>query len=234
MLQGADALDLASLTRRYAAGTLRPSQTVSGILERIAARGEDRVWIHRLPRAELEARAAELERRGPEGLPLYGIPFAIKDNIDCAGHPTTAACPQFSYVPRESAPVLERLLAAGAILLGKTNLDQFAAGLVGVRSPYGVPGNTFNPAYVPGGSSSGSAVERRVGIAFQCAGTGLDRRPAAVGQTDRCRRPGELPERGEVEFAGSERYGFLRCVGNHLTAGMRTTCRSGRGCIRRS
>ncbi|MDQ5848105.1 MAG: amidase family protein, partial [Pseudomonadota bacterium] len=82
MLQGADPLDLASLGKRYAAGTLRPAQTVAGILERIARRGEDRAWIHLLPRAELEARAAELERRGPQGRPLYGIPFAIKDNID--------------------------------------------------------------------------------------------------------------------------------------------------------
>lgn len=200
MLQGADALDLASLTRRYAAGTLRPSQTVSGILERIAARGEDRVWIHRLPRAELEARAAELERRGPEGLPLYGIPFAIKDNIDCAGHPTTAACPQFSYVPRESAPVLERLLAAGAILLGKTNLDQFAAGLVGVRSPYGVPGNTFNPAYVPGGSSSGSAVAVAAGLVSFSLGTdtaGSGRVPAAFNNL-----VGVKPSRGLLSTRG--------------------------------
>ena len=96
MLQGNDALDLATLAGRYAAGRLRPSQTVTGILERLARRGDDRVWIHRLPDAELQARAAELERRGAAGLPLYGIPFAIKDNIDSAGHPTTAACREFA------------------------------------------------------------------------------------------------------------------------------------------
>ena len=182
MLQAADPLDLASLRRRTESGTLRPSQLVAGVLERIARRGEDSAWIHRLPRAELEARAAELERRGPQGLPLYGIPFAIKDNIDAAGHPTTAACAQFSYVPRESATVVERLLAAGAILVGKTNLDQFATGLVGVRSPYGVPGNTFDPEYIPGGSSSGSAVTVAAGLVSFSLGTdtaGSGRVPAA-------------------------------------------------------
>ena len=114
MLQANDALDLATLGARYAAGSLRPAHTVAGILERLARRGEHRVWIHRLPARELEARAAELERRGPQGLPLYGIPFAIKDNIDAAAHPTTAACPDFSYVANENAFVVERLLAAGA------------------------------------------------------------------------------------------------------------------------
>ena len=135
-----------------------------------------------MPRAELEARAAELERRSARELPLYGIPFAIKDNIDLAGHPTTAACPQFAHVARESAPVVERLLAAGAILVGKTNLDQFATGLVGVRSPYGVPANTFDPAYIPGGSSSGSAVAVAAGLVSFSLGTdtaGSGRVPAA-------------------------------------------------------
>ncbi len=182
MLQGADPLDLSALGRGYRSGRLRPAHTVAGILERIAQRGQDRVWIHLLPRAALEARAAELERRGPQGLPLYAIPFAVKDNIDCAGHPTTAACPEFSYVPKENAQVVERLLAAGAILVGKTNLDQFATGLVGVRSPYGVPGNAFDARYIPGGSSSGSAVAVAAGLASFSLGTdtaGSGRVPAA-------------------------------------------------------
>ena len=177
-----DPLNIAALQARYAAGRLRPAGLVAGILERIARRGKDPTWIHLVPRAELEARAAELERRAPADLPLYGIPFAIKDNIDCRGHPTTAACPDFSYLPQGSAAVVERLLAAGAILVGKTNLDQFATGLVGVRSPYGVPANTFNPAYIPGGSSSGSAVAVAAGLVSFSLGTdtaGSGRVPAA-------------------------------------------------------
>lgn len=182
MLQANDPIDLHSLGARYRAGSLRPSQLVAGILQRIERRGDDKVWIHRLPAAELEARAAELERREPNGLPLYGIPFAIKDNIDLAGHPTTAACPDFAYVAKASAAVVESLLAAGALPIGKTNLDQFATGLVGMRSPYGVPGNTFNADYVPGGSSSGSAVAVAAGLASFSLGTdtaGSGRVPAA-------------------------------------------------------
>jgi allophanate hydrolase len=173
---------LHSLGARYRAGSLRPSQLVAGILQRIERRGDDKVWIHRLPAAELEARAAELERRGPNGLPLYGIPFAIKDNIDLAGHPTTAACPDFAYLAKANAAVVESLLAAGAMPLGKTNLDQFATGLVGVRSPYGVPGNTFDADFIPGGSSSGSAVAVAAGLASFSLGTdtaGSGRVPAA-------------------------------------------------------
>jgi allophanate hydrolase len=182
MLQDGDPLDFASLRRRYESGALRPAQLVAGVLERIARRGDDKAWIHRFPHDVLQARAAELERRGHQGLPLYGIPFAIKDNIDAAGHPTTAACPQFSHLSKESATVVERLLAAGAVLVGKTNLDQFATGLVGVRSPYGVPGNTFNPEYAPGGSSSGSAVTVAAGLVSFSLGTdtaGSGRVPAA-------------------------------------------------------
>jgi allophanate hydrolase len=182
VLQANDPLDLHSLGARYRAGSLRPSQLVAGILQRIERRGDDKVWIHRLPAAELEARAAELERRGPNGLPLYGIPFAIKDNIDLAGHPTTAACPDFAYVAKANAAVVESLLAAGALPLGKTNLDQFATGLVGVRSPYGVPGNTFDADFIPGGSSSGSAVAVAAGLASFSLGTdtaGSGRVPAA-------------------------------------------------------
>ena len=109
---------------------------------------------------ESKAEAAKLDaRRGDiEQLPLYGVPFAVKDNIDVAGLLTTAACPGFAYTPEKSATVVQRLIDAGAIVIGKVNLDQFATGLVGVRSPYGVPRNPFNADYVPGGSSSGSAV----------------------------------------------------------------------------
>jgi allophanate hydrolase len=111
------------------------------------------------------------------------VPFAVKDNIDAAGLPTTAACPAFSYVPRRSATVVERLEAAGAILVGKTNLDQFATGLVGTRSPYGAVPNAFRPEYIAGGSSSGSAVAVARGIVAVALGTdtaGSGRVPAAL------------------------------------------------------
>ena len=210
-MQQHDSLDLAALGEHYRRGTLRPGQLVAGILERIARRGNDRVWIHRLPRGEIEARAAELERRGPQGLPLYGVPFAIKDNIDLAGHPTTAGCPDFAYVPQASATVVDALLGAGAILIGKTNLDQFAAGLVGVRSPYGVPGNAFDASFVPGGSSSGSALAVAAGLVSFSLGTdtaGSGRVPAAfgniVGHKPTC---GVLSTRGVVPACRS-----LDCV----------------------
>jgi allophanate hydrolase len=131
---------------------------------------------------ELKAHARRVEARGPATQPLYGVPFAIKDNIDLAGAPTTAACREFAYTPAESAPVVQQLLDAGAIPIGKTNLDQFATGLVGTRSPYGTPRNPFNPAYIPGGSSSGSAVAVAANLCSFALGTdtaGSGRVPAA-------------------------------------------------------
>ncbi|HUQ74188.1 MAG TPA: allophanate hydrolase [Burkholderiales bacterium] len=199
MLQANDPLDLAALKKAYAAG-LRPSQLVAGILQRIARRGDDKVWIARVGDEALKARAAELERADPASLPLYGIPFAVKDNIDVAGLPTTAACPQFAYSPKDSASVVARLVAAGAIVLGKTNLDQFATGLVGVRSPYGVPGNSFNSEYIPGGSSSGSAVAVAAGLASFSLGTdtaGSGRVPAAFNNL-----VGLKPSRGVLSTRG--------------------------------
>jgi allophanate hydrolase len=122
------------------------------------------------------------QRRSSSAGPLAGKTFAVKDNIDVAGLPTTAACPEFAYVARETAPAVQRLIDAGAVLVGKTNLDQFATGLVGVRSPYGVPGNAFNADYIPGGSSSGSAVAVATGQVDFSLGTdtaGSGRVPAA-------------------------------------------------------
>jgi Asp-tRNA(Asn)/Glu-tRNA(Gln) amidotransferase A subunit family amidase len=119
----------------------------------------------------------------PTDKPLYGLIFAVKDNIDAAGLPTTAACPDFAYTPEGSAFVVARLEAAGAIVLGKTNLDQFATGLVGVRSPYGVPRNVQRADLVPGGSSSGSAVAVAAGIVDFALGTdtaGSGRIPAGM------------------------------------------------------
>ncbi len=170
------------MARACAPASLRPREVVDGVLARIAARGDDKVWIHLAPVAALAARVDELERRGPGGLPLYGIPFAVKDNIDVAGQPTTAACPEFAYTPAESSPVVQALVDAGAIAIGKTNLDQFATGLVGTRSPYGACTNTFDKHYVSGGSSSGSGVAVAAGLASFALGTdtaGSGRVPAA-------------------------------------------------------
>ena len=166
-----DSLDLAALAKGYRNGSLTPTDVVTGTLDRIARRGDDKVWIHLLPRDELLSIARKLERAGPDGKPLYGVPFAIKDNIDLAGHPTTAGCPAFAYTPDRSAAVVHRLIEAGAIPIGKTNLDQFATGLNGTRSPYGAPGCAFNPVYISGGSSSGSAVAVAAGLVSFSLGT---------------------------------------------------------------
>jgi len=142
------------------------------------------VWISRLADAEVLEAAARVDARiaAGETLPLAGVPFAIKDNIDLAGTPTTAACPAFAYTPDVSAEVVQRLIAAGAVPMGKTNLDQFATGLNGTRSPYGAPACVFNRAYVSGGSSSGSAVAVAAGLVAFALGTdtaGSGRVPAA-------------------------------------------------------
>jgi allophanate hydrolase len=164
-------LDLKTLAASYDKG-LRPTELVAAIYDRITARGEDNVWITLVPKEQALARAAGLEASGRGAQqPLWGIPFAVKDNIDVAGLSTTAACPDFLYMPDRSATVVEKLLAAGAILIGKTNLDQFATGLVGVRSPYGVARNPFNSGYIPGGSSSGSAVAVSAGLVSFSLGT---------------------------------------------------------------
>lgn len=176
-------LDLASLRAAYAAEQLTPTALVDEILRRIQAHADPATWIHLLSRDELLAHARRMESRGRASQPLYGVPFAIKDNIDLAGTPTTAACPDFSYTPAESAPVVQRLLDAGALPIGKTNLDQFATGLVGVRSPYGTPRNSFRADVVPGGSSSGSAVAVAAGLVSFSLGTdtaGSGRIPAGL------------------------------------------------------
>ena len=176
-------LDLASLRFAYASGAVTPTALIDELLRRIEQHGDPAIWIHRLSRDELLAHAQRVEARGQEALPLYGVPFAIKDNIDLAGAPTTAACAEFAYVPVESAPVVQRLIEAGAIPIGKTNLDQFATGLVGVRSPFGVPRNPYRSDIIPGGSSSGSAVAvaaRLVSFALGTDTAGSGRVPAGL------------------------------------------------------
>jgi allophanate hydrolase len=176
-------LDFAALAAAYAGG-VTPVQIIREVYARIRARGEDHVWITLRPEADVLAEAAALaaRRSGGEKLPLYGLPFAAKDNIDVAGLPTTAGCPAYAYTPSADAEVIRRLRAAGALVIGKTNLDQFATGLVGVRSPYGAPSSVFNKNYISGGSSSGSAVATAAGLVSFALGTdtaGSGRVPAA-------------------------------------------------------
>ena len=182
MKRSPESLDIASLAGLYADGSTTPTAVVGEIWRRSDEWADPALWIHRLPLAELRRHAARVEARGRAAQPLYGIPFAIKDNIDLAGTPTTAACPGFSRTPGQSSPVVDRLIEAGAIPVGKTNLDQFATGLVGTRSPYGTPRNPFSPLVVPGGSSSGSAVAVAAGLVSFALGTdtaGSGRIPAA-------------------------------------------------------
>jgi allophanate hydrolase len=166
-------LGVHALRDAYRRGTLTVQQTIEEVLKRLADAGDDKVWISRATDDALRAAAAALDARRSDidTLPLYGVPFAVKDNIDVAGMTTTDACPGFAYEAKESAEVVARLVAAGAIVVGKTNLDQFATGLVGVRSPYGVPRNPFDPSFVPGGSSSGSAVAVSAGLVSFSLGT---------------------------------------------------------------
>lgn len=133
-------LDLGGLAAAYASGETTPEAVVRDVYGRIARVGERPTWISLVPQQEAIRRALDLQQRRERGdaLPLFGVPFAVKDNIDKAGLPTTAACPAFAFMPDTSAAVVQRLEAAGAILVGKTNLDQFATGLVGTRSPFGI------------------------------------------------------------------------------------------------
>lgn len=162
-----------------------PTERVAAAYRRIAEVDRPEVWITLRPEAEVAAEAAEVARRVAEGeeLPLAGRLVAVKDNIDVAGLPTTAACPEFAYTATETASAVARLTAAGAVVLGKTNLDQFATGLVGTRSPYGAVRNAVDPELVSGGSSSGSAVAVALGVADIGIGTdtaGSGRVPAAL------------------------------------------------------
>jgi allophanate hydrolase len=175
-------LDLRSLLRAYRQGTTTPEAVVAEIYQRIEHYADPALWIYLAPLSVSLAQAQVLSGKDPADLPLYGIPFAIKDNIDWAGVPTTAGCPEFAYIPQRSATVVEQLCAAGAIPIGKTNLDQFATGLVGTRSPYGICRNPFNAEYIPGGSSAGSGAAVSAGLVSFALGTdtaGSGRVPAA-------------------------------------------------------
>lgn len=175
-------LTRSALHSAYAAGT-GPEAVLRAVHARIEAVADPGVFLHLSPLDEVLGLASRLPRFDPVRHPLWGLPFAVKDNIDLAGAPTTAACPAFAYRPERDAFVVTRLVAAGAIPIGKTNLDQFATGLVGVRTPGPAPRNAFDPARVPGGSSSGSAVAVAQGFATFALGTdtaGSGRIPAAL------------------------------------------------------
>jgi allophanate hydrolase len=176
------ALDIDSLQRAYAGGE-DPACVISGIHRRLAELDDRGIFIELVPEAEAQAACRALPPFDIRALPLWGIPFAVKDNIDVAGLPTTAACPAFVYVPARNATVVGKLIAAGAVLIGKTNLDQFATGLVGTRTPHKVPRNAFDERRIPGGSSSGSAVAVARGLSTFALGTdtaGSGRVPAAL------------------------------------------------------
>ncbi|WP_460090101.1 allophanate hydrolase [Pseudomonas sp. S2_E02] len=177
-------LQLDVLRQAYRNGDTTPRQLLLKLREKAAALNPDyHLFIHLLSVAELEPYLAALDGRDLDNLPLYGVPFAIKDNIDLAGIATTAACPDFAYVPERSATIVEQLIALGAIPLGKTNLDQFATGLNGSRSPYGACPNSVLTEYPSGGSSAGSSLAVALGVASFALGTdtaGSGRVPAAL------------------------------------------------------
>ncbi|HZF22454.1 MAG TPA: allophanate hydrolase [Burkholderiales bacterium] len=198
-------MTISSLLADYRSGKRTPGAVVESLVS-----GDDETyacaWICKVGPDVLARRARQLEQalredpRAIDRLPLFGVPFAVKDNIDVAGLPTTAACPAFSYVPERSATAVEKLEAAGAILVGKTNLDQFATGLVGTRSPYGAVPNAFRPEYISGGSSSGSAVTVARGQVSFTLGTdtaGSGRVPAGFNNI-----VGLKPSRGLISARG--------------------------------
>ena len=182
-------ITIKELIKRYHSGDLTPQDHINTVIELVRYNFhelKDPAWISIATDENIALQLKNLDSLVKEktlaNLPLYGIPFAIKDNIDALGWETTVACPDFLFKPIKNATVVQKLISAGAILIGKTNLDQFATGLVGTRSPYGIVPNTFNPTYVSGGSSSGSASVVARGLVCFSLGTdtaGSGRIPAA-------------------------------------------------------
>lgn len=192
---------VAEILASHAAGTGSPTKTAARVADAIAARGDDGVWLSTVPREQLLAAAEEIEKRpGARTLPLYGVPFGVKDSIDVQGVPTTLACPDYAYVATQTAPVVQRLLDAGALYVGKTSLDQFATGLNGTRTPYPIPRSVYGNELISGGSSSGSALAVALGqvpfaVATDTAGSG--RVPAALNGV-----VGYKPSRGLISTVG--------------------------------
>jgi len=191
---------VAAIVAAHRAGSMSPVETVARSFQRVRDHDDPAVFISLRDEKDALAEAEALTRKDAAQLPLYGIPVAVKDNIDVAGLPTTAACPAFAYSPTRDATSVARLRAAGAIIIGKTNLDQFATGLVGVRSPYGIPNNPMRGDLIPGGSSSGSAVAVAAGLVPLALGTdtaGSGRVPAMLNNI-----VGLKPSLGLVSTAG--------------------------------
>jgi allophanate hydrolase len=192
---------VAEILQSHASGSGSPTKTAARVADAIAARGDDGTWLSTVPREQLLAAAEAIEQRpGARTLPLYGIPFGVKDSIDVAGVPTTLSCPDYAYIPEATAPVVQRLLDAGALYVGKTNLDQFATGLNGTRTPYTVPRSVYGNEMISGGSSSGSALTVALGqvpfaVATDTAGSG--RVPAAFNGV-----VGFKPSRGLISTVG--------------------------------
>ena len=202
-MQPAAKLDFASLRSAYESGSETPSSIIRLVYDRIAARGDDGTWLAVRPIEDVLAEAARLEAMAPADraqLPLWALPFGIKDSIDYAGLPTTAGCPGYAYRPDRSATSVARAEAAGALVIGKTALDQFATGLVGARVPGTAPANPFNPAFVSGGSSSGSALAvalNQVAFALATDTAGSGRVPAGL-----CNVVGLKPAKGRISKVG--------------------------------
>ncbi len=189
---------LAEWRQAYQQGTITPTEVLHALRDSLA--DDDPAFITILSAEQLDAQLTILAKKTLDDLPLYGIPFVVKDNIDTEGLPTTAACPAFAYPASEDATCVAQLKAAGAVVLAKTNLDQFATGLVGTRSPYGAVPNSFDPAYVSGGSSSGSAVAVARGLVPFSLGTdtaGSGRVPAGFNNI-----VGLKPTRGRFSIKG--------------------------------
>src|ERR1700712_311529 len=190
----------AAIVAAHRAGAMSPAETVARSFQRIRDYSDPAVFISLRDEAAALAEAEALTTKDAAQLPLYGVPVAVKDNIDVLGLPTTAACPAFAYSPAYDATSVAKLRAAGAIVIGKTNLDQFATGLVGVRSPYGIPNNPMRGALIPGGSSSGSALAVSAGLVPLALGTdtaGSGRVPAMLNNI-----VGLKPSLGLVSTAG--------------------------------
>ena len=192
---------VAAIVAAHRAGATTPAQTVARSFQRIRDHNDPAIFISLRDEKDAIAEAEKLAaRKDAADLPLYGVPVAVKDNIDALGFPTTAACPAFSYTPTHDSTAVQRLRAAGAIIIGKTNLDQFATGHVGVRSPYGIPKNSIREDLIPGGSSSGSATAVGAGLVPLSLGTdtaGSGRVPAMLNNI-----VGLKPSLGMISTAG--------------------------------